>query len=110
MSEISKRKFAIFALVITRGIFPLSAEIVKVTVGDTGCPGRQLAVKHLWEEIRSVSSVTVLPRQGDHPPASRIFVIVSQGPCPDSAMLQTALGQRAKRYPILNYQHVPQGP
>ena len=85
------------------GFLPLAAETVRVTVGDTGCPGRQLAVKHLWEKIHKVSSVTVLPKQRQDQAASRTFIIVSEGPNPDSASLQSALGRRAGRYPILAY-------
>ncbi len=79
-------------------------------MGDTGCPARQQAVKKLWEKIHNVSSVTVLSRQPEDPAASRTFIIVSEGPSPDSAALQTALGRRKERYPIIAYRAEPSGP
>lgn len=103
-------KLATFTIVTILGIFPLFGDTVRVTVGDTGCPGRQLAVKHLWEKIDGVSSVTVLSRQQDQAAASRTFVIVSEGTCPNSAQLKSALGRRAERYPILVYQPVVKQP
>lgn len=92
------------------GFLPLAAETVRVTVGDTGCPGRQLAVKRLWEKIPEVLSVTVLAKAHEGPAASRVFIVVSQGPSPDFTALQNALGRRAERYPILAYRPEPQKP
>ncbi len=97
-------KAIVYLFILVVGMLPTLADTVKVTVGDTGCPGRQLAVKHLWEKIPCVTSVTVLPRQQGDVAASRVFVIVTKGPSPDSAMLRSALARRAERYPILSYQ------
>ena len=80
------------------------AETVYVTVGETGCVGRQIAVRRCWEKMSGVSSVTVVPRQPAEPPARRTFVIVAQAAAPSAEVLRTALGRRAKNYPILAYQ------
>jgi len=80
------------------------AETVRVTVGDTGCPGRQTTVRESFEKIPGVSSVAVLPRQPGDPPARRTFVVASIGSPPAADALRTALGRRAKNFPILDYQ------
>jgi len=94
-------------LALLYGIAAASADTVRVTVGDTGCPGRQNAVQGLWEKVPGVVSVTVLPRQPKQPPAQRIFVIVSKTAAPTEDSLRAALGRRAKHYPILGYETPP---
>jgi hypothetical protein len=79
------------------------ADTIHVTVGDTGCPGRQNGVTESWEKIPGVTSVTVLPRQPKDPAAQRVFVIVSKADPPSEESLREALGRRAKHYPILEY-------
>jgi hypothetical protein len=74
-----------------------------VTVGDTGCVGRQQAVKSHWEKIPGVVSVVIQPRREKGPGAQRTFVIVSDGSSPTREILAIALGRREKRYPILEY-------
>jgi hypothetical protein len=83
----------------------LHADTVFVTVGDTGCVGRQQAVKSQWEKIPGVVSVSVQPRQEKDPGAQRTFVIVSSGAPPTLKSLGNALGRRAKHYPILHYRN-----
>ncbi len=93
---------AVLSFILLCGIS--GAETVRVTVGDTGCPGRQITVRESFEKIPGVSSVIVLPRQPADPPARRTFVVASTGTPPDADSLRTALGRRAKNFPILDYQ------
>lgn len=79
------------------------ADTVRVTVGDTGCAGRQIAVTQCWEKIPGVVSVTVLPRKTGDQAAQRVFVIVSSSTVPTEDSLHEALGRRDKHYPILKY-------
>ena len=88
----------------------MQAETVRVIVGETGCAGRQIAVRECWEKISGVSSVTVLPRQPAEPPARRTFIIVATATAPSAEALRTALGRRAKNYPILDYRKEPEQP
>ncbi len=83
------------------------ADTVRVTVGDTGCPGRQIGVTESWKKIPGVVSVTVLPRDPKGPAAQRVFVIVSNAAPPSEDSLRDALGRRAKHYPILECKHQP---
>jgi hypothetical protein len=92
----------LFPLLLTCGGL-LHADTVFVTVGDTGCVGRQQAVKCQWEKIPGVVSVSVQPRLEGDPGAQRVFVIVSSGSPPTTEVLRTALGRRVKHYPILDY-------
>jgi hypothetical protein len=78
-------------------------DTIHVTVGDTGCPGRQTGVTGSWEKIPGVVSVTVMPRQPKDPSAQRVFVIVSQAASPTEESLREALNRRARHYPILEY-------
>lgn len=88
----------------------MQAETVRVIVGQTGCAGRQIAVRECWENISGVSSVTVLPRQPAEPPARRTFIIVATAPAPSAEVLRAALGRRAKNYPILDFRKEPDHP
>ena len=97
-------KRLLISLVLFCGIEMVTAETVHVTVGDTGCPGRQIGVTHCWEKIPGVVSVTVLPRGPKEPAAQRIFVIVAKAASPTEESLRVALGRRAKHYPILKYE------
>lgn len=81
----------------------LHADTVLVTVGDTGCVGRQQAVKSQWEKIPGVISVAIQPRREKDRRAQRTFVIVSSGSSPTTEVLRAALGRRDKHYPILEY-------
>ncbi len=99
-------KYCLFSFFLTHVFSILHAETVKITVGDTGCPARQQAVKLRWEKIPNVTTVIVLPKQRADPAASRTFVLISSGPSPDPYILKTALGRRAERYPILAYKPV----
>lgn len=101
--EASEVKRLLFSLVFLCGIDPAIADTVHVTVGDTGCPGRQIGVTRSWEKIPGVVSVTVLPRRPNEPAAQRVFVIVSKTASPTVDSLHEALGRRAKHYPILKY-------
>lgn len=80
----------------------LCADTILVTVGNTGCAGRQQAVKSQWERIPGVISVNIQPRQKKEPGAQRKFVIVTGGKSPTPDMLRTALGRRENQYPILD--------
>lgn len=80
-----------------------NADTVAVVVGDTGCVGRENAVKALWAKIPGVTSVTVLPRQPKNPGGQRTFVVLSRGIPPTKEALRIALGRRDKNYPILDY-------
>jgi len=93
---------AIVSIILLCGIS--GAETIRVTVGDTGCPGRQITVRQSFEKIPGVKSVAGLPRQPGDPPARRTFVVTCTGIAPDAEALRTALGRRAKNYPILDYQ------
>lgn len=84
----------------------LCADTIMVTVGNTGCPGRQQAVKKQWEKIPGVTSINIQPRQNKEPGAQRKFVIVSGGKPPSPDMLRSSLGRRAKHYPILDCRDV----
>jgi hypothetical protein len=88
----------------------MQAETVRVIVGETGCAGRQIAVRECWEKISGVSSVTVLPRQPAEPPARRTFIIVATATAPSAEALRAALGRRAKNYPILDFRKEPDQP
>lgn len=81
----------------------LHADTILVTVGDTGCVGRQQAVKSQWEKIPGVVFVSVQTRREKESAAKRMFVIVSSGSAPTTDVLRAALGRRDKRYPILEY-------
>ncbi len=94
-----------FAFLI--GISGLKGETILVTVGDTGCSGRQITVRECFEKLAGVSSVTVLPRSPKDPPAQRTFVVVSAGIGPDQNALRSSLGRRAKHYPILDCKKQP---
>ena len=96
-------------MVLLSMIEAVIAGTVRVTVGDTGCPGRQIGVIHSWEKIPGVVSVTVLPRDPKDPAAQRVFVILSKAAPPTEDSLREALGRRAKHYPILNYVGEPTG-
>jgi hypothetical protein len=100
------KRFLISTLFVC-GLHVAVADTVRVTVGDTGCPGRQIGVIECWEKIPGVVSVTVLPRQPKDPAAQRVFVIVSKSKSPSEDSLREALGRRAKHYPILKYVGVP---
>ena len=88
-----------FAALIS--IVTAAAGELRVTVGDTGCRGRQLAVEKCWRAIDGVESVTILRRRAGDPPAQRVFVISCRGGIPDKETLTKALGRRSDRYPIL---------
>jgi hypothetical protein len=96
-----KRLFILFGFFC--GIGVANADTVYVTVGDTGCPGRQNGVIERWEKIPGVISITVQSRRPKDPAAQRVFVIVSKAASPAEASLREALGRRAKHYPILGY-------
>ena len=96
-------KKLLLSLVFLSVIDAAMADTVRVTVGDTGCPGRQIGVSRSWEKIPGVISVTVLARNPKEPAAQRIFVIVSKADPPTEDSLREALGRRAKHYPILKY-------
>jgi hypothetical protein len=96
-------KRPLFPLILVCGIDAALADTVRLTVGDTGCPGRQIGVTESWKKIPGVVSVTVLPRRPDEPAAQRVFVIVSKADPPTEDSLREALGRRAKHYPILKY-------
>lgn len=98
---------ALTSLAVLIGICALEAETIHVTVGDTGCAGRQLTVQRSWEKIPGVASVSVQQRQSKDPPAQRTFIVACAGASPDQETLRTALGRRAKNYPILDYQKPP---
>lgn len=100
-------KVLLISLVLLCGIDATVADTVRVTVGDTGCPGRQIGVIHSWEKIPGVVSVTVLARDPKDPAAQRVFVIVSKTAPPTENSLRQALGRRAKHYPILKYAGEP---
>lgn len=85
------------------GIDLAIADTIHVTVGDTGCVGRQIGVTESWKTIPGVISVTVLPRNSKDPAAQRVFVIVSKAASPTEESLRKALGRRAKSYPIVAY-------
>ncbi len=102
-------KRILISLVLLCGIDATVADTVRVTVGDTGCPGRQIGVTRSWEKIPGVISVTVLPRDPKEPAAQRVFVIVSKAAPPTEDSLRVALGRRAKHYPILKYAGEPAG-
>lgn len=89
-------------LVFLMGIGALEADTLHVTVGDTGCQGRQITVRKCFEKIPGVRSVTVLPRLPEDPPARRTFVVVSADISPDQETLRLSLGRRADDYPILD--------
>lgn len=91
----------LISLILFCAIEMVPAETLHVTVGDTGCPGRQTGVTQCWEKIPGVVSVTVLPRRSKDPAAQRIFVIVTKATAPTEGLLREALGRRAKHYPIL---------
>jgi hypothetical protein len=97
-------KRLLVSLILACGIGAATADTVHVTVGDTGCTGRQLTVRRSWEKIPGVVSVSVLPRQAKSPGAQRVFVIVSKAAPPTQDSLREALGRRAKHYPILEYE------
>lgn len=97
-------KRAIISIILLSGIPIASADTIHVTVGDTGCAGRQIGVTKCWEKIPGVVSVTVLPRKSGDQTAQRVFVIVSSSAAPTEDTLQQALGRRDKRYPILAYE------
>ena len=96
-------KKLLISLVFLSVIDAAMADTVRVTVGDTGCPGRQIGVSRSWEKIPGVISVTVLARNPKEPAAQRVFVIVSKADPPTEDSLREALGRRAKHYPILKY-------
>jgi hypothetical protein len=100
-----KRLF--ISLILFCGFDVAIADTIHVTVGDTGCPGRQIGVTESWENVPGVISVTVLPRQPKDPAAQRVFVIVSKAASPTEESLREALGRRAKHYPILGYRSQP---
>ena len=100
-------KFLWIALVLLAPLVSAAGGTVHVTVGDTGCPGRQVGVARSWEKIPGVVSVTVLARDSKDPSAQRVFVIISQGAPPTVDSLREALGRRAERYPILKYASEP---
>jgi hypothetical protein len=102
-------KVLLTSLVLLSVIDAAIADTVRVTVGDTGCPGRQIGVTRSWEKIPGVVSVTVLPRDPKDPAAQRVFVILSKAAPPTEDSLREALGRRAKHYPILNYVSEPTG-
>ena len=74
---------------------------VRVTVGDTGCRARQIAVEKCWRTLDGVESVTILRRRSGDPAAQRVFVITCRGETPDQETLTKALGRRSDQYPIL---------
>ena len=96
---------AMTCAVLLCGLAGAKADTVHVTVGDTGCIGRQNSVKGFWEKIPGVVSVTVIPRQPKDQAAQRVFVIVSKAASPTEDSLREALGRRAKQYLILRYQN-----
>lgn len=99
--------WSLISLLTLCGIHAAIADTVHVTVGDTGCPGRQTGVAESWEKIPGVVSVTVLSRQPKDPAAQRVFVIVSKAAAPTEDSLREALGRRAKHYPILEFRSQP---
>lgn len=96
-------KLILITLILLCRVGAAVADTIHVTVGDTGCPGRQTGVTGSWEKIPGVVSVTVMPRQPKDPAAQRIFVIVSKAASPTEESLREALGRRAKHYSILEY-------
>jgi hypothetical protein len=100
-------RFTFISLILLCVIGTSPADTIRVTVGDTGCPGRQIGVTESWKKIPDVVSVTVLPRQPKEPAAQRVFVIVSKAAPPTEDSLREALGRRAKHYPILRYEGEP---
>jgi hypothetical protein len=94
--------FSIFSIFLC-GFGAAIADTIHVTVGNTGCPGRQISVIKIWEKIPEVLSVTILPRQPKDPSAQRVFVIVSKAISPTEESLRKALGRRVEQYPILKY-------
>ncbi|MGL5018201.1 MAG: hypothetical protein ACRDBP_08720 [Luteolibacter sp.] len=100
-------KFLWIALVLLGPLTSAAGGTVHVTVGDTGCPGRQIGVTRSWEKIPGVVSVTVRPRDPKDPAAQRVFVIVSKATPPPEDSLREALGRRVERYPILKYTSEP---
>lgn len=103
------KRFLISTLLVG-GLNVAVADTIHVTVGDTGCPGRQIGVTKAWEKIPGVLSVTVLPRRSKEPAAQRVFVVVSKADSPSENSLREALGRRAKHYPILKYAGVSDSP
>lgn len=102
-------KVLLISLIFLSAIDAAIADTVRVTVGDTGCPGRQIGVTRSWEKIPGVVSVTVLARDPKDPAAQRVFVIVSKATPPAEDSLREALGRRARHYPILKYVSEPIG-
>jgi hypothetical protein len=98
------RLLIVFPLIVTA-----TAGTVHVTVGNTGCSGKQLAVQRLWEGIPGVRSVEVITRKSGDPANQRVFIIRTEGADPDQASLTRALGRRAERYPILSLTPSPPG-
>jgi hypothetical protein len=80
------------------------ASAARVTVGNTGCPGRQNGVAECWRKLPDVVSVTVLSPLPTDTATQRVFVVVSKETSPSENTLREALGKRAKHYPILNYE------
>lgn len=97
------KRLLIFTILLA-GYPMAAADIVKVTVGNTGCPGRQNGVAECWRKLPDVVSVTVLPPLPADTATQRVFVVVSKETSPSENTLREALGNRAKHYPILNYQ------
>ena len=82
---------AMTCAVLLCGLIGAKADTIHVTVGDTGCIGRQNSVKGFWEKIPGVVSVTVIPRQPKDQAVQRVFVIVSKAASPTEDSLREAL-------------------
>ncbi len=93
------------ALIVMAGIEFATAETVRVTVGNVGCPGRQIGVSDSWKKIPDVISVTLLPQQPTDVATQRVFEIVAKSTAPSENSLREALGRRVKYYPILGYKN-----
>ena len=78
-------RFLISSLLVC-GCHVTVADTIHVTVGDTGCPGRQIGVIDCREKIPGVVSVTVLPRQPKEPAAQRVFVMISKSAPPSKSL------------------------
>ena len=104
VNSITDMKAAGSSIVLFCSFCQGQAETVYVTVGETGCVGRQVAVRQCWEKMSGVSSVTLSPRKPGELPARRTFVVVTTAAtAPSVETLRAALGRRAKNYPILAY-------
>ena len=84
-----------------------TAGTIRVKVGNNGCRTKQLTVQRLWKAMPGMESVVIVPRKSGDPANQRVFVLTTKGKPPEQKELESALGRRAERYPILAVETAP---